>query len=68
VTDNEITVDNWGLPPFNRWSFQHVQSLFPTTRICRGDGPVTHFEKAHKELSAISYTGLNGKAAGIIAD
>lgn len=30
-----VTAENWGAPPHNRWSFQHVQELFPTCRLAR---------------------------------
>jgi len=30
-----VTTKNWGNPPHNRWSFQHVQELFPTCRLAR---------------------------------
>ncbi len=60
MTDKEITTDNWGVPPFNRWSFQNVQLLFPTTRIRRGAGPVTEFGSDAQDLDGISYVGLDG--------
>lgn len=28
-----VTAENWGEPPHNRWSFQHVQELFPSCRL-----------------------------------
>lgn len=31
--DHRVTLDNWRKPPFNRWSFQHVRELVPTTEI-----------------------------------
>ena len=30
-----VTTENWEVPPHNRWSFQHVQELFPTCRLAR---------------------------------
>src|SRR6185437_7378344 len=31
--DALVTLDNWQLPPWNRWGFQHVRELIPTARI-----------------------------------
>ena len=38
--DRLVTLDNWQLPPGNRWGFQHARELVPSARIKRGDGPV----------------------------
>ena len=37
--EQRVTLDNWQLPPFNRWSFQHVSEVVRTARIPRS-GPV----------------------------
>ncbi len=31
-----VTLDNWMLAPFNRWSLQHLDELVPTARVHRG--------------------------------
>lgn len=56
----QFTVENWGYPPHNRQSFQQVQSLFPTARLRRGPGPATTFGHAPKDITGISYEGLDG--------
>ncbi len=65
MADDKVTSDNWGFPPFNRWSFQHVQSLFPTARIRRGAGPITQFDTEPRDLSDISYIGLDGSSRSV---
>ncbi len=35
-----VTLDNWQTAPQLSWSFQHIEDLFPTAAISRGDGPV----------------------------
>jgi hypothetical protein len=35
-----VTLDNWQVAPQLRWSFQHIEDLFPTAAISRGTGPV----------------------------
>ena len=56
----EFTVDNWGYPPQNRQSFQHVQSLFPTARLRRGPGPITRFDSDSKDILNMTYAGADG--------
>jgi CubicO group peptidase (beta-lactamase class C family) len=59
-TGRQFTVDNWGYPPQNRQSFQQVQSLFPTARLRRGTGPSSKFGSAPKDITTISYEGMDG--------
>jgi len=33
--DRRVTFENWQLPPFNRWSFQHVSEILHTARVPR---------------------------------
>ncbi|MDG1204269.1 MAG: serine hydrolase [Pseudomonadales bacterium] len=56
----QFTVDNWGYPPHNRQSFQHVQSLFPTARLRRGPGPITTFGSESKDVLNMTYAGADG--------
>ncbi|MEJ6516519.1 MAG: hypothetical protein QNL97_10050, partial [Pseudomonadales bacterium] len=59
-SDRQFTVDNWGYPPQNRQSFQHVQSLFPTARLRRGPGPITTFDSHSKDILNMTYAGSDG--------
>mgnify|MGYP001157314952 FL=1 len=59
MTENgsrKFTIDNWGYPPHNRQSFQQVQSLFPTARLCRGSGPKTKFDLDPRDITGTSYS------------
>ena len=56
-----ISAENWGGAPQNRWSFQHVQSLFPTTRIRRGIGKISELPVEHRELDDLLYDGSDGQ-------
>jgi len=58
-TGRRFTVDNWGYPPQSRKSFQQVQSLFPTARLCRGPGPITTFNSDSKDIFSFSYEGAD---------
>ncbi len=46
---------NWELPPFNRWSFMNIRSLFPTVDV-RADGRRAQaLPRALRDLSAIEF-------------
>jgi CubicO group peptidase (beta-lactamase class C family) len=51
-----VTLDNWQLPPANRWSFQHVRELVPTAPISRGPGPVWRLPRRECDLSELRFT------------
>jgi CubicO group peptidase (beta-lactamase class C family) len=36
--DQRVTLENWQLTPYNRWSFHHVREVVPTARVARGAG------------------------------
>ncbi len=54
------TLRNWDLPPFNRWSFQNVRSLFPTVNVARGTGPVRALPSAPRDLSGLRFRAGDG--------
>ena len=45
--DNRIPRNLWDRTPWNRWSFQHIREILPTTEVWRGTG-----------ASSVSYTHL----------
>ena len=55
-----ITLDNWDLPPFNRWSFQNVRSVLATRAISRGDGPASTFRRTPRDILPIAFTDIDG--------
>ena len=62
---SEFNQQNWGYPPFNRKSFQHVQSLFPTVRLRRGVGAISLQPHELEDLSQITYLDTRGQKATI---
>ena len=36
--EQRVTLGNWQLPPYHRWSFHHVREVVPTARVARGTG------------------------------
>jgi len=68
MTENsrrKFTIDNWGYPPHNRQSFQQVQSLFPTARLCRGSESKTKFDLDPQDITRISYEVYTGKKRSV---
>ncbi len=56
----------WDMPPFNRWSFQNMRSLFPTTDVRRGDAPVRDLPAAPQEgLGEITFKTMAGETSTI---
>ena len=53
------TLENWDLAPFNRWSFQNIRGLFPTTDVRCGDR-VIELEHDPQDLGGIAFTGTGG--------
>jgi CubicO group peptidase (beta-lactamase class C family) len=60
-----ISTQNWNQAPYNRWSFQYIQSLFPTCRLPRGGVPARDFGEAYQDLSAIIYPRSNGETGTV---
>ena len=49
-----VTLANWQDPPFNRWAFQHVRELIPTSRIARGEGSVRRLPPADRKWEGVT--------------
>jgi hypothetical protein len=52
--DRLVTLENWLLPPFNRWSLQHLGELMPSARIARGEH-VRELSRAERDLGDLSF-------------
>jgi CubicO group peptidase (beta-lactamase class C family) len=57
-----ITVDNWQLPPFNRWAYWNVARILPTQPVPAGNGPVRELPpgSARCDVPAIDVTRVDG--------
>ncbi len=51
---------NWDLPPFNRWSFMNIRSLFPTVDVRAAGRHSRPLPKAGRDLSAIEFHDHSG--------
>lgn len=45
----------WDRAPWNRWSFQHVREIVPTTQVWRGTGPASPLPTAPQDIDGISF-------------
>jgi CubicO group peptidase (beta-lactamase class C family) len=59
------TLENWDLPPFNRWSFQNMRSLFPTANVSRGTGAVHAFRTDPQDLTNIRFESVDGRSISV---
>ena len=60
-----LTTENWGVPPYNRWSFQHVQELFPTCRLARDPSAALVLPTAPQDVMQVTFEAADGASASI---
>ena len=63
----KVTTENWGFAPFNRWSFQHVQELFPTCRLARDPGAPLSRPRAELPVLPLAYDAPDGTRTTVAA-
>jgi len=68
--DRQVTLANWRLPPFNRWSFQHVREIVPTAEVAADPGRVWELPRAPLDLGGVTFTanGRQRTLAGWLAE
>ncbi len=61
--DKRVTLENWDLPPFNRWSFQNIRRVLPTAVVRRGEGASSPLEAAYRDFSDLCFeTAAGGRS------
>lgn len=50
-----IPRQDWDRAPWNRWTFQHVRDMVPTTRVWRGQGPASPLPRNLQDIDAIAF-------------
>jgi CubicO group peptidase (beta-lactamase class C family) len=50
---------DWDTPPWNRWSFQHIREILPTSEVSRGNGPVIPLSSDLQDIGEIEFESLN---------
>ncbi len=63
--DRQVTLANWIVPPFNVWSFQHLEAILPTTTVDRGTGPVSALDAQRTDLGSFEFTQYTGKRSNL---
>ena len=63
--DRPVTPDNWGVPPHNRWSFRHVQELFPTCRLARDPSAALVLPTEPQDVMQQSFEAANGESTSM---
>lgn len=58
--DMRPTLETWDRPPFNRWSFQHVREILPTTSVHRGPGRASVLPRTPVDLDRIEFEDSAG--------
>lgn len=56
-----IPRQDWDRAPWNRWTFQHVRDLVPTTQVWRGQGPASPLPGNLQDIDAIGFE-LDGRS------
>ncbi|HWT98113.1 MAG TPA: hypothetical protein VN229_10880, partial [Terriglobales bacterium] len=54
IRGEDVPREDWDRAPWNRWSFQHVREIVPTTTVWRGPGPVSSLPRNLQAIDAIS--------------
>jgi CubicO group peptidase (beta-lactamase class C family) len=60
-----VTTASWGHPPHNRWSFQHIQQLFPTCRLARGHSASLSLPNLPRDLLQLCFQSAGGSSTSI---
>ncbi|MBZ9994207.1 serine hydrolase domain-containing protein [Mesorhizobium sp. BH1-1-4] len=54
-SNSVVPRQEWDRAPWNRWTFQHVRDLLPTTQVWRGAGPASLLQADLREIDAIPF-------------
>ncbi|AHF88028.1 6-aminohexanoate-dimer hydrolase (plasmid) [Rhizobium leguminosarum bv. trifolii WSM1689] len=49
---------DWDRAPWNRWTFQHVRDLLPTTKVWRGAGPASLLSADLRDIDVITFAAM----------
>jgi CubicO group peptidase (beta-lactamase class C family) len=60
-----VTLANWQLPPYNRWSFHHVREVVPTARVARGTGLPHPLPDARADVADLLVTRSDGSPSTV---
>jgi CubicO group peptidase (beta-lactamase class C family) len=58
---------DWDRAPWNRWTFQNVRQMVPTTEVWRGNGPVREFERNPQDLGDVEFSDAGANTTSLQA-
>ena len=58
---------DWDRAPWNRWTFQNVRQMVPTTEVWRGNGPVREFERNPQDLGDVEFCDADANTTSLQA-
>jgi len=64
--NQRVPRDLWDRTPWNRWSFQHIREILPTTEVWRGSGPIWELKENPVDLDLIPFASQSGKNTTVI--
>jgi hypothetical protein len=56
---------DWDRAPWNRWAFQNVRQMVPTTEVWRGNGPVREFERNPQDLGEVEFSDADANTTSL---
>jgi CubicO group peptidase (beta-lactamase class C family) len=60
LPEQRVPHQDWDRAPWNRWSFQNVRQMVPTTEVWRGEGDINRFARQPRELGSIKFKSTDG--------
>ncbi len=62
--EKQVTIENFIMPPYNRWSLQHMRELVPTRNVAAGDA-VAKLPVQLTDLSALQVSLPEGRSVAL---
>jgi CubicO group peptidase (beta-lactamase class C family) len=56
----------WDRTPWNRWSFQHIREILPTTEVWRGTGLPWLLPEAEKNLDELNFVNQQNQSTTLL--
>jgi CubicO group peptidase (beta-lactamase class C family) len=63
--EQRIPRDQWDRAPWNRWTFQNVRQMVPTTEVWRGTGPVREFARNQQDLGKVQFSDADANSSNL---
>ena len=64
--DNRIPRNLWDRTPWNRWSFQHIREILPTTEVWRGTGSSWILPEAENNLDELEFVNPKNQSTTLL--